>query len=250
MSGPAQASMPVPVAGCADSTPGDVPVGKRGVPTGSDGDRPLRRDAERNRTRILAAAGELFADQGLEVGVDEIARRAGVGMGTLYRRFPNKDALVDAILQTVVEDSRSVAEQALATRPAADALRWFVIQTVDVGVPGERSVKHVFLSNRLWTGRMHELMYEQIVPLMQRMFDNARAAGAIRPDVAFTDVLVLVRALRGVIDVTDPVAPGTWHRHLQLIFDGLHPRATAEPLVPGPLDFEGYRSATSRPALP
>ncbi|MGF7236396.1 MAG: TetR/AcrR family transcriptional regulator [Frankia sp.] len=205
----------------------------------------MRRDAERNRSRILAAAGELFAEQGLDVGVDEIARRAGVGMGTLYRRFPNKDALVDAILQTVVEDSRSKAEEALATQLPAEALRWFVIQTVDVGVAGERSVRHVFLSNRLWTGRMHELMYDQVVPLMEQMFDNARAAGVIRADVDFTDVLVLVRALRGVIDVTDPVAPGTWHRHLQLIFDGLHPRAIAEPLAPGPLDYDGYRSVTS-----
>jgi AcrR family transcriptional regulator len=246
MSGPAQTSVSASVVECADSTPGDVVARKGAGSTAHDGDRPLRRDAERNRARILAAAAELFAEQGLDVGVDEIARRAGVGMGTLYRRFPNKDALVDAILRTVVEESRSVAQEALATQPAAEALRWFVIQTVDIRAVDEGSVQHVFLSNRLWTGRMHELMYDQVVPLMERMFDNARRAGTIRDDVAFTDVLVLLRALRGVIDVTEPVSPGSWHRHLQLLFDGLHPRAAAERLEPGPIDFDTYQYASQR----
>jgi AcrR family transcriptional regulator len=204
----------------------------------------LRRDAERNRARILVAAGELFAEHGLDVGVDEIARRAGVGMGTLYRRFPNKDALVDAILRTVMEASRSVAQEALATKPPAEALQWFMVQTVDLKTVELGSVQHVFLSNRLWTGRMRELMYDQVVPLMERMFDNARSVGAIREDVVFTDLLVLMRGLRVVIDVTDSVAAGTWHRHLQLIFDGLHPRAAAQPLEPGPIDFESYRRAS------
>ncbi|WP_235488410.1 helix-turn-helix domain-containing protein, partial [Frankia sp. AvcI1] len=70
--------------------------------------RPLRRDAELNRARILTAARELFVERGNDVGVEEIARRAGVGMGTLYRRFPNKDALVEAILRSTVDDIREL----------------------------------------------------------------------------------------------------------------------------------------------
>ena len=62
-------------------------------------ERPLRADAERNRRRILAAAAEVFADRGLDVSLDDIAAAAGVGVGTVYRRFPNKDSLIDALFE-------------------------------------------------------------------------------------------------------------------------------------------------------
>ena len=74
---------------------------------------PLRRDAQRNRERIIAATREAFGERGLDVGVDEIARRAGVGMGTLYRHFPTKDALIDAVVEARFDELVASAEAAL-----------------------------------------------------------------------------------------------------------------------------------------
>ena len=74
-------------------------------------DRPLRRDAELNRQRLLDAAADVFAEHGLEASVEEIARTAGVGMGTLYRRFPTKDALISALVQDVLSTMLAIAEE-------------------------------------------------------------------------------------------------------------------------------------------
>lgn len=211
-------------------------------PSSNDAHRPLRRDAERNRERILAAAAELFAEQGLDVGVDDIARRAGVGMGTLYRRFPNKEALVDEILRSVVERSRLVAQEALATCDPGDALRWFVVNSIESAM-----IQHVFLSSQMWTGRMVDLLYAQVIPLMAEMHENARAAQALRPDVAFSDLLVLIRALRVTREITEADAPGTWHRYVTLMFDGLRPGPADRPLSPAPIDLAALRYAPRRP---
>ena len=109
---------------------------KRSVPSASalssndPASSPLRRDAEANRRRILAAAAEAFADQGLDVPVDEIARRAGVGMGTLYRRFPTKAALVEAIFEEHLDRLAALAEEALREEDAWRGLAGFLERTV------------------------------------------------------------------------------------------------------------------------
>src|SRR3981189_2924950 len=80
----------------------------------STGARPLRRDAERNRQQILLAARAAFAERGVEVTLDEIAQRAGVGVGTIYRRYANKDELIDELYEDIVAEIATVAEAALA----------------------------------------------------------------------------------------------------------------------------------------
>ena len=79
-------------------------------------ERPLRKDAERNRQRILTAAGELFAERGLGVTLDDIAHHAGVGVGTVYRRFPNKEVLIDALFEQRIEAIATIAAEALDDR--------------------------------------------------------------------------------------------------------------------------------------
>jgi AcrR family transcriptional regulator len=204
--------------------------------------RPLRRDAERNRERIVAAARELFAEQGLDVGVDEIARRAGVGMGTLYRRFPTKDALVEAILETVVERIRLLARDAIATEPPGAALRVFLFQSVTAD-----ACKSAFLSSRLWTGRTNAMLFAEVVPLMATMFDDAQAAGTVRPDAHLADLLVLLQSLRVVLDVTEKCAPGAWRRHLEILLDGLRPGGSNSTLEPEPVPLDRLRQAAATP---
>jgi AcrR family transcriptional regulator len=84
----------------------------------SEADRPLRRDAERNRLRILETAQQVFADRGLDVSLDEIAQHADVGVGTVYRRFPTKEALVDAVFEHRLEQLVAIGREALADTDA------------------------------------------------------------------------------------------------------------------------------------
>jgi len=206
--------------------------------------RPLRRDAERNRERILAAARELFVEQGLDVGVEEIARRAGVGMGTLYRRFPNKDALIEAILRTVIDHLRSMAEEVLASEPPATALRTFFMRSITAEV-----CQWAFLSNRLWSGRTNDLLFTDVVPLVDQMFIRAQQVGALRSDVVLSDLLVLIRSMRVVLDVTADHAPGAWRRHLDILLDGFRPRPDAAELDLPPVPFHVLAASSARPLV-
>ncbi|WP_157467615.1 TetR/AcrR family transcriptional regulator [Frankia sp. QA3] len=192
--------------------------------------RPLRRDAELNRARILTAARELFVERGIDVGVEEIARRAGVGMGTLYRRFPNKDALIEAILWTTVDDIRELAVEVAATEPPASALHCFLVRVL-LADP----CHGVFLSRRLWIGRTAERMVTEVVPQVAAMLAAAQRAGTVRTDVVLADLLVLMRSLRLVMDITERVAPGSWRRSLDIILAGFRPDSrNAELPVPPP----------------
>ena len=92
----------------------------------SRADRPLRRDAERNRQRILEAAREAFAHDGLSVTLDEIGRRAGVGVGTVYRRFPDKDQLIEALFEDRMNEFVALADECLGFEDAWDGLVHFL----------------------------------------------------------------------------------------------------------------------------
>src|SRR3954468_23269692 len=89
-------------------------------------DRPLRADAERNRQRIIAAAASVFAERGLDVSLDDIAAAAGVGVGTVYRRFPDKDALIDALFEAKINDIRQLAQRSLEVEDAWEGFSGFV----------------------------------------------------------------------------------------------------------------------------
>jgi AcrR family transcriptional regulator len=192
--------------------------------------RPLRRDAERNRERILAAARELFVEHGLTVGVDEIARRAGVGMGTLYRRFPNKDALVDETLAAAVGRVRELAASARETAPAGQALREFLIGSI-----ADDACRWAFVSRRLWTGRTRSLVFDEVVPLLGTMFADAQQVGVVRSDAVLADLIVLLRAMRVLLELTDAPHGTTWRRYIDLLLDSLRPSEHNTPLDDPPM---------------
>jgi AcrR family transcriptional regulator len=192
----------------------------------------LRRDAERNRERILSAARELFVEQGLAVGVDEIARRAGVGMGTLYRRFPNKDALVEETLSTAVAGVRELALAALESEPPGRALREFLVTGL-----ADDACRWAFVSRRLWTGRTRASVFDEVVPLIGVMFNDAQRAGLVRDDVVLADLIVLLRALRVVLELTQAPLGGTWRRYVDLMLDSLRPSEHNSRLVDPPVSL-------------
>jgi AcrR family transcriptional regulator len=205
--------------------------------------RPLRRDAERNRERILSAARELFVEHGLAVGVDEIARRAGVGMGTLYRRFPNKDALVDETLAAAVGRVRELAVSARETAAPGEALRVFLM-----GAIADDACRWAFISRRLWSGRTRSLVFDEVVPLLDLMFTDAQEAGLVRADVVIADLIVLLRAMRVLLELTDVPIGHTWRRYIDLLLDALRPSEHNTPLEEPPITLrELAGTAIERP---
>jgi len=218
----------------------------------STSDRPLRRDAERNRQRILAAASDAFAEEGLCVTLDEIARRAGVGVGTVYRRFPDKEQLIDALFEDQMAEFASLAESCLCDIDPWDGLVRFLEQACHLHAC-DRGFKEVALSGthgleRVARGR--QLMYPLVVSLVQR----AQAEGSLRADVEATDMPLLQLMLGALSELTRDVEPEIWRRFLGIVTDGLRAqRAEPTPLEPGALTPEqtqctlrAYRPAGAR----
>jgi AcrR family transcriptional regulator len=185
-------------------------------------DRPLRADAARNRALILRAAQDLFAEAGLEVGVEEIARRAGVGKGTLYRRFPTKDDLVCAIFDSHLEEVERLAAVAHAEPDAWTGFARFLEGQARMQADNQGFLDVVAQGQgAILTPSTRARFLDIIAASLAR----AQAAGAVRDDLVPEDVLFLLR----MIGSTTRAAPdGTpmeerWLRYLALVLDALRP---------------------------
>jgi len=168
----------------------------------------LRADARRNLERVLDAAAEVFAASGPDASIDEIARLAGVGHGTVFRRFPTKDDLMFAVIERHVEEMCTFANEALAADDPGQAFFDFVwrLAELNMSTPGlHRCVVHC--GGKPGSAELERLA-DQIVSRAQR-------AGAVRRDVKAEDVRLLVRGA-----LTNAPA-GQWRRHLAVVLDGL-----------------------------
>lgn len=194
--------------------------------------RPLRRDAQRNRERIVAAAREAFAASGIDVPVEEIARRAGVGMGTLYRRFPAKEDLVDAVLEETLEQFVAAAEEAVAGDDAWAGLCAFLERAFALHVEN-RCLKDLVESGAHGRARA-EASRERLRPLIRTLVAQAHEQGTLRPDFTPEDMPLVLWAGGRIVQATADVAPDLWRRHLGLVLDGLRAEA-ATPLPHAPL---------------
>jgi len=189
-------------------------------------DRPLRRDAQENRQRLLDAAAAVFAERGLEAGVEEIARVAGVGIGTLYRRFPTKDALVCALVHEVMSTILRLARESTEC-PGGTGLENFL------KAASAYQAAHIGVLPRLWkVGSEHDSV-DEIRRLVDALLADAKENGRVRADLTSTDLTIIMWSIRGVIETTRGAAPGAWRRHLDILIAGLRP--AAEPLIHHPL---------------
>lgn len=182
-------------------------------------DRPLRRDAERNRQRIIAAARDAFADDGLSVTLDEIARRAGVGVGTIYRRFPDKEQLIDALFEDQMNAFVAVAEDCMQADDPWDGLVRFLETACQVHAC-DRGFKEVALSGTHGlerVARARKLMF----PVVSRLVARAQADGSLRADVTATDLPLIQLMLGSLSECTRDVDPEVWRRYLGIVTDGL-----------------------------
>ncbi|QMU68042.1 TetR/AcrR family transcriptional regulator [Streptacidiphilus sp. P02-A3a] len=194
----------------------------RPAPTGST--KALRRDAEENRQRLLRAAWEVFAELGPEAGVEEIARRAGVGMGTLYRRFPTKEALVLALNDALMEELLEHTRQTLARDESGAGLEeclWFT---------GKVMSAHQGCLSRLWQGNLPSAdpRRQEHWAIVRKLLERAQEAGRVRADLTLTDVYLAVLALRGLVEETGTIAPEAWMRFLEVQLAGFRPAITRE----------------------
>ena len=189
-----------------------------------------RADALRNRERIVTAAREMFVEFGPEVPLDEIARRAGVGNATVYRNFPDRDALVREVVCSVMDRTSEAAEQALAeTGDAFEALERFVHVAADERISALcPMVSSTFDKNHPDL----EAARERLEQVVEEFMDRAKAAGQLRPDVGVGDVMLAVAQLsRPPAGTGCLFADRFVHRHVQLFLDGL--RAPARSVLTG-----------------
>ena len=194
--------------------------------------RPLRRDAQANRDRIVAVARAAFSADGIEVPVEEIARRAAVGMGTLYRHFPAKEDLIDAVLEDAFDGFISAAEQGLAEEDAWAGFCGFLERAFALHVE-HRGLKDV-IATRVHGRARAEAMRTRMRPLLRRLIERAQEQGALRADFKPEDMPLVFWTGARVVEATSTVAPEFWRRYLGLLLDGLRAEA-ATPLPRPPL---------------
>jgi len=188
-----------------------------------------RSDARRNRERLVASARELLATVGPDVPVEEITRRAGVGMGTLYRHFPTKDELIDAVLEDAFAELVGAAEQAAGADDAWAGFTGFLEHVFALHAEN-RGLKDVLATNERGRKRA-DAMRARIRPLVGRMIERAQEQGTLRSDFTPEDLPLVFWSGNRVIETTASVAPDHWRRYLGLLLDGL--RADAATPLPG-----------------
>ena len=146
--------------------------------------------------------------------MEEIAPRAGVGMGTLYRRFPTKDALVDAVFEEHLDRIAAAAEQALEAADAWEGLLGYLTHVVALQA-ADRGLSEI-VGAHLRTEQLVGRARTRLRPLVEELIERAQAAGDLRPDVVYEDVSVLLWTTGRVVDATRDIAPEFWQRYLAL----------------------------------
>ena len=184
----------------------------------------VRRDAIRNYHRILDAAREVLGESGAGASMEEIAARAGVGVGTVYRRFASKDALIDELLRLALQDLMAVTERALARTDG------YGLDELLHGI-GQSFADHARYANLLLERPTDPAASRRIRAAIDELTARARAAGTMAPGVTAGDVMALINALRGVIQTAGEVAPQAWQRFLDFHLAGLR---AAAPLSSAP----------------
>ncbi|HEY2258635.1 MAG TPA: helix-turn-helix domain-containing protein [Solirubrobacteraceae bacterium] len=191
------------------------------------GERPLRADARRNRQRILESARQVFSEFGSEAQINDVAHRAGVGVGTVYRHFPTKEALVAELVRQKFVLFAAQAREAL-DRPVEpfDALA-DLMRANGEALHRDAAMQQTLagFDDEVWATAQPAL--DELLALTQELIDRAHRAGTIRPDATASDVGMLMCGLCATMarsTVADSAAGFDWRRHLELMIDGLRAR--------------------------
>ena len=198
--------------------------------------RALRRDAVRNRERLLVAARELFAEEGFEVTLDDIARHAGVGVGTAYRRFANKDELLDALFAEQTVELAAAAATGLTDPDPWHGLVGYLERSLALQLR-DKGLAQIVSGDRI-SGEQHDWNREVMAPKNRALINRARDAGMVRDDVTGTDLTFIQVGLNAIMTRSRHAHPELYRRYLYLMLDGLR----AEPGHPTPLPVAALTS--------
>ena len=189
--------------------------------------RPLRSDAERNRARVVTAARKMFAEQGIDVAMADIARHAGVSNGTLYNRFPTRQDLIEAVFVDRLETLTALAEHA-----AADPDPWRGFVSYVTGMcelqAGDRGFNEV--AARGLKSPAAQPLRDKAAAALAELFGNAKHRGQLRVDATVDDLAFVVWGISRTVEMTRDHTPNAWRRHLALLIDGF--RATGTQTLP------------------
>jgi AcrR family transcriptional regulator len=213
--------------------------------------RRLRADAERNRRRLIEAATEMFCERGLEIGVGEIARQAGVGRGTLFRNFPTKDHLIAAVVTDRMAESVARAREALEARNPGDAL--FDLIDSSIGrVASDRAlfdaIGDTWLNNPEIRAGHHQMM-----DVLDQIVRRAQAAGAVRDDIGAVDVLMLIKGICEAMQAFSQLDQVIVERQLDLLWSAIATDEAQRPLrgtPPSLADLEQAKACAAKAAVP
>jgi AcrR family transcriptional regulator len=189
-------------------------------------EKPLRADARRNREKVLAAARAVFSEEGVDAQMDDVARRADVGVGTVYRHFPTKDALLQALTEELFDVIAAHARELLDHDDPWEAFKealWFGAEKT----AGDRAFSELVAAHKttLTACRGQEDLTITVGELMRRCIE----AGRMRPDVVIDDVPLVMCGVGSASAMTHPVSE-SWRRHLGIVLDGFRAEAVSAPL--------------------
>ncbi|MER5432274.1 helix-turn-helix domain-containing protein [Streptomyces sp. NPDC002588] len=199
--------------------------------------RGLRADALRNRQRIAEAARQIFEEQGLDAPLDEVAERAGVGAGTLYRRFPTREDLVEAAFEDELRRVAVIAEEALLCDDPWTGFSTYV-ERLCAAMATDRGLSDLF-TVRLPTSEVAATLCDRQSEALTKLVRRAQEAGALRDDFVPEDILLFLLANAGVTQVTRCAAPHAWRRLVAFLLSACRPGNTDPlPAAPTPLQAE------------
>jgi AcrR family transcriptional regulator len=184
-------------------------------------ERPLRADARRNRERIMAAAGELFARLGHEAQMEQIAAQCGLGMGTLYRHFPNKQSLLTAMVRERFQGMTELARAAEEIDDPRDAFETILRDYLEA-VEGDAGFQFALMDARTIDWGDVAQKKDEFVEIVTRIINRAVASGQLRDDLTFADFTVLTHGGMSIM-YFKPAGISDWRRHLELALNGTRP---------------------------
>ena len=185
-------------------------------------ERPLRADARRNRERILQSARAAFAESGADAQIDDVARHAGVGVGTVYRHFPTKQALLTELVRQTFRLFTGWAREALEAGGEPFALIEGLLRRIAETAAGDAGVQYALASSAAQAARSEaQAEQDELIAVIAELTGRARRAGTIRPGIEATDIAMLIC---GVVSVMGPRPGFDWRRHLDLVIDTLRVR--------------------------
>ena len=185
-------------------------------------ERQLRADARRNRERILQSARAAFAESGADAQIDDVARHAGVGVGTVYRHFPTKQALLTELVRQTFRLFTEWAREAREAGGEPFALIEGLLRRIAETAAGDAGAQYALTSSAAQAARSEaQAEQDELIAVIAELIERARRAGTIRPGIEATDIAMLIC---GVVSAMGPRPGFDWRRHLDLVIDTLRVR--------------------------